>query len=149
MPRAYGDYICRGQVMAATVLWEENAKEDGGVKRIRTMCRAVELNGREFFDALAEAFMMRRYGFDDFADEGVKVSVMVGPPHNRKQAILNFLVVVYPDNVIGATYLGWNENSETKSYRALERVGILGIERLQSPHMIDKEDFVSLEPSVA
>jgi hypothetical protein len=145
MAKYYGDYICRGQVMAATVLWEENKQEDGGMKRLRSMCRAVELNGRQLFDGIAEAFMRRRGGFDDFVDEGVRVSVMVGPPHHRRQAILNFLVVMYPDKVIGATFLGWNSRSETRSFRLLERAGITSVKRLESPHTVDKEDFIKLE----
>jgi len=146
MAKSYVDYACRGQIMAATVLWEENKEEDGGSKKIRSMCRAVELNGRQLFDGIAEAFQHRRDGFNDFVDEGVKVSVMVGPSHNRRQAILNFLVVMYPDNVIGATFLGWNNRSETRSFRLLERAGVTGIDRLASPHTVDKEDFISLDP---
>lgn len=146
MAKPYAEYICRGQVMAATVLWEENQDEDGGSKKLRSMCRAVELNGRQFFDGIAEAFSKRRHGFENFVQEGVKVSVMVGPTHNRRQAILNFLVVMYPDNVIGATFLGWNEHTETKSFRLLERAGIEGVEKLRSPLLIDREDFIKLEP---
>ena len=149
MAKPYGDYVCRGQVMAATILWEENKEEDGGTKKVRTMCRAVELNGRQLFDGIAEAFQHRRHGFQDFIDESVKVSVMVGPKHNRRQAILNFLVVMYPDNVIGATFLGWNVDSQTKSFRLLARAGVTGIDRLASPHTVDKEDFISLEPEKA
>ena len=146
MAKSYDDYVCRGQIMAATVLWEENKKENSGVKRIRSMCRAVEMNGRQIFDGIAEAFQHRKDGFKNFIDEGVKVSVMVGPKHNRRQAILNFLVVMYPDNVIGATFLGWNVDSQTMSFRLLERAGVTGVQRLASPHTVDREDFISLDP---